>query len=148
MRVGDNLEAIGASHDHQVGVLLTLYATTPLRIVRFGANVISDAWDTDAAVITMKRSTHNAAGTATAAAVGGVTCVPTDANEGTVFYADPTDEVIVKPGDYVTVELTAAGTSGDLMGWIQYQKLNWDDTGPNANFSDATPTSRMVNGTT
>jgi hypothetical protein len=44
--------------------------------------------------------------------------------------------------------LTTGGTSGDIMGFIQYQQLNWDDSGENATFDDATRTfGKIIDGT-
>ena len=144
-RVGDNLQVVGAVVDHTTGVMMELRPSTPIRIVRFGVLVVLDAWDAGSNVISLEARTHNAAGTlAAGVTVGGVTLVPVDGNEGTVFYAEPVDEVIVKPGDFIEVEITTAGTAGDLRAFIQYQLLNWDPTSDRADFSDATPTNRMV----
>ena len=148
MRQGDNLEVFGAIHDHQAGVLVTLAPSTPCRIVRWGITVHLDAWDTGSAVVQLLRTTHAANGAITEAAAGTTTLTLADANEGTVFFCDPSTEVIVKPGDSIDVDLTTGGTAGDIRGFIQYQKLNWDATGDNANWSDATPTNRLVDGTT
>ena len=137
-RVGDNLQVVGAVVDHTTGVMMELRPSTPIRVVL-------DAWDAGSNVISLEARTHNAAGTlAAGVTVGGVTLVPVDGNEGTVFYAEPVDEVIVKPGDFIEVEITTAGTAGDLRAFIQYQLLNWDVNSDRGDFSDATPTSRMV----
>jgi hypothetical protein len=50
----------------------------------------------------------------------------------------------VKPGDSIDINMTTGGTAGDIVGFIQYQQLNWDGTGENANWNDATPTNRMT----
>lgn len=150
MRIGDNLEEVGAVFDLTgSGDPMAFRVSTPILVTRWGVSA-STALVGTAAVWSLDRTTHAAAGTATRAdAVGGKTLTIAAANTGTVIYCEPTSEVICKPGDILHIDsVTAIGTSGSGYPWIQYQKLNWDKTGQNANFSDATPTNRMRNGST
>jgi len=149
MLQGENFEFMAASVAalDATADVLTFRASFPCRVVRFGA-LVSVACTGDA-VIALDRTTHVAAGTPTRAdAVGGKT-LDSDAQEvGTVIYAEPDEEVIVKPGDILHLQVTNAFTAGDGFPFIQYQQLNWDKTGPNSKFADATPTTRLVDGST
>ena len=74
MRVGDNLETFGATYDMASGAdAITLRASTPLRVVRFGFNVSVDL--TGSGSLELDITTHAADGTPTRSApVGGVSC--------------------------------------------------------------------------
>ncbi len=155
MRVGDNLEEIGAVFDlNTTGDAMAFRVSTPIRVVRWGI-ITSTALVGAAATLALDRTTHAVDGTPSRVdAVGGKTLtLAVDASIGRVYYAEPdegpTNEVILKPGDILHIDgLTAQGTSGSGYPFIQYHKLNWDDTGENADFDDATPTNRMVDGST
>lgn len=150
MRVGDNLEFLDAEHDATSNTdALDFNTSTPVRIVRWGLIVSVEVTGT-AAVLALDVSRHAADGTATREDEAGGTTLTLVADEvGAIHYTDPTDDILVKPGDIAHIQVTTAmGTAGDFIPFIQYQKLNWDDTGENANFNDATPTSRMVDATT
>ncbi len=152
MRVGDNLEFMDAVHDLTSATdALTFRASTPLRIVRFGLLVSVELVGTSA-IIALDVTRHAADGTATREDAAGTKTLTLVADEvGAVHYAEPTanDEVILKPGDIIHMQVTTViGTSGQGFPFIQFQKLNWDKTGANADFNDATPTSRMVDGNT
>ena len=100
----------------------------------------------------VQRATHTNAGTlSTPAGVGGKKIVATTPASGRVLYAEPDDLVIVKPGDHITLNVTDAATGGDGYPWIQYQRMNWDDTGIHTRVSDAltdTRITKMVDGST
>lgn len=148
MRVGDNIEEISAQITlDATGDKLTFRTSTPIRIVRFGVNVSIALVGTNGRLY-IDRTTHIADGTASRAdQIGGRSCDIAASNVGSVFYAEPDEEVILKPGDIVFLALdTAIGTSGDGFAWIQYQKLNWDIDSPNADFADAVATNRMTDG--
>ncbi len=152
MRVGDNLEFMDAVHDlTSASAALTFRASTPLRIIRFGLNVSVELVGTSA-IVALDVTRHAADGTATREDAAGTKTLTLVADEvGAVHYAEPSDndEVILKPGDIVHLQVTTViGTSGSGFPWIQYQKLNWDKTSDRANFNDATPTNRMVDGNT
>ena len=152
MRLGDNLDFLDAQHDATSAAdALTFRASTPMRIIRWGVLISVEATGTSA-ILALDVSRHAADGTATREDAAGTATLTVVADEvGAVHYTEPAanDEVIVKPGDIVHIQVTTAmGTAGDFIPFIQYQKLNWDPTGDNANFNDATPTSRMVDGTT
>ena len=152
MRVGDNLEFMDAVHDlTSASDALTFRASTPLRIIRFGLNVSVELVGTSA-IVALDVTRHAADGTATREDAAGTKTLTLVADEvGAVHYAEPSDndEVILKPGDIVHLQVTTViGTSGSGFPWIQYQKLNWDKTSDRANFNDATPTNRMVDGNT
>jgi hypothetical protein len=142
---------MGTSHDHTAGILVTLYCDTPVRVIRWGINIVTDHFDVGSAVAALQMTVHDEDGTITAAAnVGTTTITPTtDRTEGTVLYAEPAanDEVICKVGDFLSVTLTTGGTAGDMVGWIQYQKLNWDETSTRADYDDAA-VNRLVEFTT
>jgi hypothetical protein len=144
MRVGDNLQVMGAIGDHSAKVLATLVPSVPCRIIRWGITVHLDTFVFGSGVVQLLHTTHAEDGTISEAAAGTATLTLIDAAEGSVLYCEPTSEVIVKPGDAIDVDLTTGGTSGDIAGFIQYQQLNWDESGDNANYSDATPTNRLT----
>ena len=148
MRVGDNLETFGATYDMASGAdAITLRASTPLRVVRFGFNVSVDL--TGSGSLELDITTHAADGTPTRSApVGGVSCDAGALLIGAVAYAEPDEEVILKPGDILHIDQTGNWGAGDAFVWVQYQKLNWDIDSPNADYDDAVPTNRMTNGTT
>jgi hypothetical protein len=147
MRVGDNLETHAAIHDHQAGILAILTPSVPCRIIRWGITVHLDHFDSGSAVIALHHQTHAEDGTIsedTAAGTKLLGITDTDYKEGAVLYCEPSTEIIVKPGDSIDINMTTGGTAGDIVGFIQYQQLNWDKTGENANWNDATPTNRMT----
>jgi hypothetical protein len=152
MRVGDNLDFLDAEHDAtSASDALDFRASTPIRIIRWGVIVTVEITGTSA-VLALDVSRHAADGTATREDAAGTTTITVVADEvGAIHFTEPAeaDEVLVKPGDIVHMQVTTAmGTAGDFVPFIQYQKLNWDETGANANFNDATPTTRMVDATT
>ena len=150
MRVGDNLDYLDAEHDAtSESDALIFKASCPIVITRFGALISVEVTGTSA-IMACDVTRHAADGTPTREdAAGGVTCTIVADEVGAVHYADPTEEILVKPGDIVHLQVTTGmGTAGDFIPFIQYRRLNWDKTGANANFNDATPTSRMVDGTT
>ena len=151
MRVGDNLEEIGAVYDLTgSGDAMAFRTSTPVRVVRWGM-ISSTAIVGTSAVLALDQTTHEADASVTRTDAVGTTVltIPANAGIGQVFYCEPTTEVLLKPGDILHIDgTTVIGTSGSAYPFIQYQKLNWDDTGANANYSDATPTSRMTNGST
>jgi hypothetical protein len=86
-------------------------------------------------------SPYIAAGTTTRDATAGTTTLTGAACQaGVIQYVEPTSEVLCKAGDKLDVTLTGAFDAGDLFAFIQYQRLNWDETGENAQFADAAPT--------
>lgn len=130
------------------GVKLTFVASSPTRVTRFGVNVHTDAF-TGTFSMELQLALFNAAGTlAAAASVGGKSLDATTPNEGTVLFAEPDERVTMKAGDVLTLNVTDAATAGDGFPWIQYQRENWTIEGEKAQFSDATPTNRMVDGST
>ncbi len=150
MRVGDNLDFLDAQHDAtSASDALDFQASTPCRIIRMGVIVTVEVTGTSA-VIALDVSRHAADGTPTREdAAGGKTLTVVADEVGAVHYCDFDEEILLKPGDIAHMQVTTAmGTAGDFVPFIQYQKLNWDETGANANFNDATPTTRMVDGTT
>jgi hypothetical protein len=127
---------------------VTLTPSLPCRIVRWGIINHLDAWVFGSAVIQLLQTTHAANGGITEAAAGTTTMTEQDLTEGEVLYVTPSSEVIVKPGDAIDVDMTTGGTSGDIIGFIQYQQLNWDDSGNNATFNDSTRTfGKIIDGT-
>ncbi len=150
MRVGDNLDYLDAEHDATSATdALIFKASTPMRIVRFGAIISVEVTGTSA-IMVCDVTRHAADGTPTREdAAGGKSCTIVADEVGAVHYCDPDEEILIKPGDIVHLQVTTAmGTAGDFIPFIQYQKLNWAPDGDNANFNDATPTSRLVDGTT
>jgi hypothetical protein len=152
MRVGDNLDYLDAEHDAtSASDALIFKSSTPIRIVRWGVIVSVEITGT-AAVLALDVTRHAADGTATREDAAGTNTLTVVADEvGAVHFTEPAaaDGVTVKPGDIVHIQVTTAmGTAGDFIPFIQYHKLNWDETGENADFNDATPTTRMVDATT
>jgi hypothetical protein len=128
---------------------LIFKATCPIIITRFGAIVSVEITGTSA-IMVCDVTRHSSAGATTREdAAGGVSCTIVASVVGAVHFADPDEEILVKPGDIVHLQVTTAmGTAGDFLPYIQYRRLNWDKTGANANYNDATPASRMNDGTT
>jgi hypothetical protein len=70
---------------------------------------------------------------------------------GEVLYCEPAEgpdnEIVCKPGDALAIQITDGWTAGDGYFFIQFQQLNWDQTGENALFSDAAPTyGKLIDG--
>jgi len=141
MRVGDNLAVQGAVHDaSSAAACLTFWPDTPVRVLRWGL-ICTVVWVGDG-IVTLTHSPYIAAGTTTPDATAGTTGTGTVTTSvaGIIHYVEPTTEVLCKPADSLIMTVTNAWTSGNFVPFIQYQKLNWDDTGVNAQFADATPT--------
>jgi hypothetical protein len=141
MRVGDNLSVQGAAHDaSSAAACLTFWPATPVRVLRWGF-VVTVVLVGDG-IITLTHSPYIAAGTTTPDATAGTTGTGTitTPKAGTVQYVEPTTGVLCKPADSLIMTVTNAWTSGTIVPFIQYQPLNWDDTGENAAFADATMT--------
>ncbi len=153
MRVGDNLEVIGSVFDLTgTGDAMAFRTSTPIRVIRWGIITSTAIVGTDA-TLALDHTTHEADASVTREDAAGTNylTVEAEAGIGAVFYAEPAanDEVTCKPGDILHIDgLTVIGTSGSGYPFIQYQKLNWDKTGANANYSDSTPTTRMYDGNT
>lgn len=129
-------------------VALIFRPTSPIQVVRFGVLVTVDLTGTFS--LEMNVRTHTAAGvTANAVGIGGISCDGTAHELGAVVFAEPTaGDTIIKPGDWVELDITDGSDAGDAIPFIHYQKMNWDITGPNADYSDAVRTNRLVNGST
>ena len=144
MRVGDNLQVLGATHDHQASVALTFQTSLPIKVVRWGL-ICGDEAIVGTGTAVLGHQPFIAAGTTTRnAAAGTATMAIIAAVRGYVQYVEPTTEIVCKPGDILDVTIDGAFTSGDVYAFIQYQLLNWDENGDNANFADATPTTKLV----
>ncbi len=148
MRVGDNLahSPVAVTHGlidvNATGVALTFRPSTPARIIRFGMTCFVEV--TGTAIVELQLVTHALDGTPSSATqVGGTELAGVAKEVGAVQYCNLTEEVIVKPGDVATLNVSGGWTAGDGILWLHYQMLNWDITGDNANYSDATPATRM-----
>lgn len=162
MLLGEIFEEITAAQTalDSTGIVLTVRAASPLEIVRFGVNISVDSTDTFS--MELERRTHNNAGTlAAAVAVGGRSVDSlVSRTAGNVLFADvgigsddttlgdADNRVIIKPGDLVQLNITDAFTAGDGFPFIQFQKLNFDKVGFNAQFSEEDGTLRIINGAT
>jgi len=153
LRVGDNLEFQDALHDATSNTdCLIFRAPFPCRIVRFGA-LVSVTLTGGAGSIECDVTEYPASGVGVrSSAKGGNSCDFGALKAGAVAYAEPLEgpanEILLKAGDLLHLQQTTVWTAGDYTPFIQYQQLNWDDTSDRADFSDATPTTRMVNGAT
>jgi len=141
MRVGDNLSVIGATHDGtSAAAALTFWPDAPVRVVRWGIICHVDLTGVGGTA-SLYPDPYIAAGTTTQDTTAGTTTLTGAACEaGVIQYVEPTTDVLCKAGDTLSVVVTGAFDAGDLFAFIQYQRLNWDDTGENAQFADATPT--------
>lgn len=151
MRLGEHFHSIAGSQaalDAGADVL-TFRPAAPVRIVRWGAT-ISVALDTTQDLIAkLDHTTHDQTGSATRSdgSGGQNLTVAADQVVGAVVYAEPSSEIIVRPGDFVTIQVTQAATAGDGFPFIEYQQLPFDTEGLTAKFSDDA-TSRVTDGST
>ena len=136
----------------------------PIRLLRWGF-LCSVAWDVAAFVAKLDVTTHDKAGAATRSdGAGGFNIALTvDQVVGSIVYAtvggdkdtgtanlDATGEIIIKPGDFATFQVTSAMTAGDGHPFVDFQNMNFDDESLNSEFSDEDGTDasklRIVNG--
>lgn len=136
----------------------------PLRINRWGF-LCSVAWDVDAFVAKLDHTTHALDGTPTRSdgsggfnatlsvdqVVGSLVFVTVGGDNVTgTANLDATGELILKPGDFLTFQVTSAMTAGDGHPFVDYQNMNFDDVGRNSEFSEEDGTAasklRVVNG--
>ncbi len=139
---------------------LTVFRNTgahPLRILRWGG-LCSVAWDVGSFVCKLDHTTHAKDGTPTRSdGSGGFNAALTvDQVVGSLFYVtcggdkdsssiDATGEIILKPGDFLTIQITTQMSAGDGYFFIDYQNMNFDDNGLNSEFSeeDGTDASKL-----
>lgn len=153
MRVGDNLEVRSALID----VAITsdgfeFRPSYPIRVVRWG--IVCGVAMTGDGAVALDHIHYAADGTPTRVdGVGGTDLVVASGalTLGEVLYCEPLEgpanEILCKPGDALVFDFSDAWTAGDGYCFIQFQQLNWDDTGVNAQFNDATPTyGKLING--
>lgn len=136
----------------------------PILINRWGF-LCSVAWDVAAFVAKLDHTTHDKAGTPTRSdGSGGFNAALTvDQVVGSLVFVtvggdnvtgradlDATGKLILKPGDFLTFQVTAAMTAGDGHPFVDFQNMNFDDNGLNSEFSDEDGTDasklRVVNG--
>lgn len=132
----------------------------PVRVLRWGF-LCSVAWDVAAFAAELDHTTHANDGTPTRSAGSGgfdialtvdqvvgsgvFATVGGDRTTGTANL-DATGELIIKPGDFVTFQVSSAMTAGDGFPFIHVQNMNFDDEGPNSEFSEEDGTKRLTNG--
>jgi len=137
-----------------------------LRIHRWGF-ICSVAWDVAAFVAKLDHSQHDKLGAVSPARTDGSggfnIALTVDQVVGSTVYATPggdkdtgtanldaTGELLLKPGDFLTFQVTAAMTAGDGFPFVHFQNLNFDDNSLRSEFSDEDGTDasklRVVNG--
>jgi hypothetical protein len=140
MRVGDNLTVYGTLKDHTAQEALAFWPATPVRVVRWGIICGVDLTGTGGTA-SLYHDPYEVDGTPNQDTTAGTTTLTGAACQiGVLQYVEPTTEVVCKPGDKLSVVITGAFDAGDYYAFIQYQALNWDETGVNATFDDTTPT--------
>ncbi len=121
-----------------------------IRINRWGF-LCSVAWDVAAFVAKLDHTTHDKAGSATRSDGSGgfnatlsvdqvvgslVHVIPGGGKEALLLDDGAGDELIVKPGDFLTFQVTSAMTAGDGYPFVEFQVLNFDDQSLRSEFSD------------
>lgn len=151
MRVGDNLEVRSGLVDaNATADSFEFRPSYPVRVVRWG--VVCGVAMTGTGAIELDHITYAADGTPTREEAAGGMALTTAAGAltlGEVLYCEPAenDPVDCKPGDALVLQTSTGWTAGDGYYFIQFQQLNWDDTGDNATFNDATRTfGKLIDG--
>lgn len=120
----------------------------PIKVARWGV-VMTVAGDVGAFAMTLDQTTHSESGGVTRSdGSGGTTLALTVDNFiGSVAYAVPSSELILRPGDFFTFQITTAMTAGDGYTFLEYQQLPFSYQGLMAMASDDL-TNRITNGST
>ena len=137
MRLGEHHVFYDADHDMSSATdALEMYPVGPIRIIRWGfmSKTLIDIASMSAE---LNVSTYDGATTATETASGGKVLTPSaDTVIGEMIYCEPSTEVIVRSGDLVQIEVTAAASSGTGVPFVEYQQLPFDKLGETALFND------------
>lgn len=119
------VEAAESALDALADIAIFRFGASPVRILRWGVVVSVELDNTAALVAKLDHSTHDAAGAVTRSdGSGGADLLGAGTDPvGTVLYVEPITEIIVNSGDFLTMQVTTAGTAGDGWAFVECQEL-------------------------
>lgn len=123
--------------------ILSLHPAAPIRVLRWGL-ICTAAIVAGTGQAELDHTTHDEDGTPTrSAGSGGQNLAFAATKVGGIIYVRPDEEILVRPGDFLSMQISTGATSGNGIPFIEYQQLPMDLLGETSLFSDDA-TTRMV----